>query len=114
MSIRNWESQFWLNKIENECEYEIYKADIDTTFCLMNKKNIESEIDLHIRVAGDFTEKHIPWYIENEIYNVYDNYMSNTNTTHISTISRIVLPYINANYMKIYKYKKILFCQNIN
>ena len=109
MSIRNWESQFWLNKIENECEYEIYKADIDTTFCLMNKKNIESKIDLHIRVAGDFTAKHIPWYIENEIYNVYDNYMSNTNTTHISTISRIVLPYINANYMKIYKNRELFF-----
>lgn len=109
LSIRDWELRFWQNKIEDEGEYEIYKADIDTTFCLMNKMNIESEIDLQIRVAGDFTAKHIPWYIENEVYNVYDNYMSNTNTTHISTISRIVLPYINANYMEIHKNRELFF-----
>ena len=109
LSIRDWELRFWQNKIDDEGEYEIYKADIDTTFCLMNKTNIESEIDLQIRVAGDFTAKHIPWYIENEVYNVYDNYMSNTNTTHISTISRIVLPYINANYMGIHKNRELFF-----
>lgn len=109
LSIRDWELRFWKNKIEDEVDYEIYKADIDTTFCLMNKTNIESEIDLQIRVAGDFTAKHIPWYIENEVYNVYDNYMSNTNTTHISTISRIVLPYINANYMGIHKNRELFF-----
>lgn len=109
LSIRDWELRFWQNKIDDEGEYEIYKADIDTTFCLMNKTNIESEIDLQIRVAGDFTAKHIPWYIENEVYNVYDNYMSNTNTTHISTISRIVLPYINANYMEIHKNRELFF-----
>ena len=107
-SIREWESRFWENKIEDD-EYEIYKADIDTTFCLMNKTNIESEIDLQIRVAGDFTAKHIPWYIENEVYNVYDNYMSNTNTTHISTIARITLPYITDNYFGIYKNRELFF-----
>jgi hypothetical protein len=107
-SIRDWESRFWENKIEDD-EYEIYKADIDTTFCLMNKTNIESEIDLQIRVAGDFTAKHIPWYIENEVYNVYDNYMSNTNTTHISTIARIALPYITDNYFGIYKNRELFF-----
>lgn len=109
LSIRDWELRFWQNKIDDEGEYEIYKADIDTTFCLMNKPNIESEIDLQIRVAGDFTAKHIPWYIENEVYNVYDNYMSNTNTTYISTISRIVLPYINVNYLGIHKNSELFF-----
>lgn len=110
LSIREWESQFWENKINDDtCEYEIYKADIDTTFCLMNKVNIEAGIDLQIRVAGNFTAKHIPWYIENEVYNVYNNYMSNTNTTHISTISRIVLPYINANYLGIHKNNELFF-----
>jgi len=107
LSIRDWELRFWQNKIGDEGEYEIYKADIDTTFCLMNKTNIESY--LQIRVAGDFTAKHIPWYIENEVYNVYDNYMANTNTAHISTISRIVLPYINENYMGIHKNRELFF-----
>lgn len=109
LSIREWESRFWENKMDDDGEYEIYKADIDTTFCLMNKVNIEAGIDLQIRVAGNFTAKHIPWYIENEVYNVYNNYMSNTNTTHISTISRIVLPYINANYLRIHKNHELFF-----
>ena len=114
MSIRDWELQFWQNKIEDECEYEIYCTGIDTTFCLISKTNIEYNFSLNImvadiRVAGDFTAKHIPWYIENEIYNVYDNYMVNTNTTHISTISQIILSYINANYMKIYKNCELFF-----
>jgi hypothetical protein len=109
LSIRDWELRFWENKMDDDGEYEIYKADIDTTFCLMNKVNIEAGIDLQIRVAGNFTAKHIPWYIENEVYNVYNNYISNTNTTHISTISRIVLPYINANYLRIHKNNELFF-----
>ena len=109
LSIRDWELRFWENKMDDDGEYEIYKADIDTTFCLMNKANIEAGIDLQIRVAGNFTAKHIPWYIENEVYNVYNNYISNTNTTHISTISRIVLPYINANYLRIHKNNELFF-----
>jgi len=110
LSIRDWELRFWENKMDDDTgEYEIYKADIDTTFCLMNKVNIEAGIDLQIRVAGNFTAKHIPWYIENEVYNVYNNYISNTNTTHISTISRIVLPYINANYLRIHKNNELFF-----
>ena len=103
-TIREWESQFWKKRISNADDaYELYDADIDTTFCLMNKTNIMRGYDNKIRVAGDFTAKHIPWYIENEVYNLYDNYILNTNTTHISTISRIVKPYVENNYLRIYK-----------
>ena len=107
-TIREWESQFWKKKIDvssdaADATYELYDADIDTTFCLMNKTNIMRGYDNKIRVAGDFTAKHIPWYIENEVYNLYDNYILNTNTTHISTISRIVKPYVENNYLRVHK-----------
>ena len=39
MDIYDWEKKFWQNKINDE-KYELYEASIDTTFCLMNKKNI--------------------------------------------------------------------------
>ena len=113
-TICEWESQFWKNRISNDGDddaYELYDADIDTTFCLMNKTNIMRGYDNKIRVAGDFTAKHIPWYIENEVYNLYDNYMLNTNTTHISTISRIVKSYIEENYLRTYKNDESFFVE---
>jgi hypothetical protein len=57
-SIYDWESQFWHNKIEND-NYELYNADIDTTFCLINNN---CDVNNHIRIAGNFTAKHLPWY----------------------------------------------------
>jgi hypothetical protein len=40
-------------------EYILYRAPIDTTFCLINK-NFPNNI--HLRVGGIFTAKHLPWY----------------------------------------------------
>lgn len=60
-SVVDWESQFWKNKI-NDPEYELYNADIDTTFVLINKKYYKSAYEYKaIRVAGDFTCVHRPW-----------------------------------------------------
>jgi hypothetical protein len=102
LSIYDWEKRFWKNKIDDP-DYELYQADIDTTFCLINKRNLYSTAGIQIRVAGDFTAKHIPWYIDNEIYNMYDNYAACINTTHISTIARIVKPYVEKNYLQVRK-----------
>jgi hypothetical protein len=110
LSIYDWEKRFWKNKIDDP-DYELYQADIDTTFCLINKRNLyasgsasaSSTAGIQIRVAGDFTAKHIPWYIDNEIYNMYDNYTACINTTHISTIARIVKPYVENNYLQVRK-----------
>jgi hypothetical protein len=111
LTICEWEKQFWENRVE-DAEYELYNADIDTTFCLINKNNILNGNDLKIRVAGDFTAKHIPWYIDNEVYNIYDNYCACINTTHISTISRIVKPYVEENYLRIYKNSELFLIKN--
>jgi hypothetical protein len=62
--ICNHEIQFWNDKIPNN-ELEVYNAKIDTTFCLINSTYSIGNSGLdgnHIRVAGNFTAKHLPWY----------------------------------------------------
>jgi len=59
-SIKDWESQFWQNQLiySPNPNIELYNASIDTTFCLINRRLKYP----HIRVAGDYTCFHIPWY----------------------------------------------------
>jgi hypothetical protein len=57
-SIYDWEKKYWNNNI-NDSDYELYNAPIDTTFSLVN---YNYQGGTHIRVAGDFTAKHLPWY----------------------------------------------------
>lgn len=66
LTIYEWESRFWENKINDET-YELYAGDIDTTFCLINKKYEQNTLSL--RIAGDFVAKHLPWYVDNPILN---------------------------------------------
>jgi len=56
-TIVEWESKFWEKPIADT--YELYHAATDTTFCLINHAYPESR---QIRIAGDFTAKHLPWY----------------------------------------------------
>lgn len=108
-NIYDWEIQFWKHKITNsDDEYELYNAAIDTTFCLVNK----NKSDKNIRIAGNFTAKHLPWYKNHKVYNVYENYVANINTTDISTISRLVKSYIASNYLKITKNDEFFLIEN--
>ena len=67
-SIYDWEKQFWKKPIANE-KYELYQSDVDTTLCLINTNYPSKK---RIRVAGNFTARHLPWY---------DNYIKD----HISS-----------------------------
>ena len=64
-SIIEWESHFWKHKIPNK-DYKLYRAPVDTTFCLVNTRYLYKNSDYHtspaIRIAGDFTARHLPWY----------------------------------------------------
>ena len=111
------ESQFWKNRILNDA-YELYEAAIDTTFCLVNKNGI---YNYKIRVAGNFTATHLPWYYENPIINIYEtfmtyvgtiNYTTSNGTARISTISGYIIPYITSTYNKIQKQDEIFFIKN--
>lgn len=60
------EGPWWKEKIlEN-----VYKADTDTTFCLIKKCD---QFD-SLRIAGDFTAKHMPWYLDLDNLNNEEQY----------------------------------------
>jgi hypothetical protein len=113
-TIYDWEKQFWQKKINND-EYELYQAPIDTTFCLINKQIWEKFENSDIRMAGNFTAKHLPWYRKPKLFSLYDNYKLNSNTSNISTIAHVIVRYINANYWVIRKNnEKFLIEKNEN
>ncbi len=60
MSVREWESQYWRMRLEHP-SLEVYQARHDTTFAVYRKSNL---IDFYdgVRVAGDFSAIHLPWY----------------------------------------------------
>ena len=53
------ESNYWKNRIPST-SHVMYEAPIDTTFTIVNKNYADD--GTHIRVAGDFTCEHLPWY----------------------------------------------------
>lgn len=69
--IVSWESQFWQQQIATtKAGDPIYRADIDTTFALYNKKFFtrkKAGFYRAVRVAGDFTARHLPWYRDSGI-----------------------------------------------
>jgi len=92
-TIYDWEKRFWTTRIDCP-DYELYNASLDTTFCLITK-NLHT---IEIRIAGNFTAKHIPWYIDNKLYNRYENYVVNKKQTDISTISRVIVSFVENSY----------------
>lgn len=75
------EEGWWVEEVEPN----IYKADTDTTFCLIKKVDqFES-----LRVAGDFTCKHIPWYSNLDNLNDEEQYyINNLDTTRLTQYSK--------------------------
>lgn len=90
LTIRLWERSFWENifSVTNYGDV-IYKAPIDTTFALYNKK-YDTGLFMHnnLRVAGRYTAKHCGWMepppIPLEEYEFYRNAM---NAKHSSSES---------------------------
>lgn len=59
--VRDWEKKFWRFKLENS-NYDIYAADIDTTFAVYKKSNFSGNFFDAIRIGGDFKAIHLPWF----------------------------------------------------
>lgn len=109
-NIYRWEKQFWKEKL-NDNRYELYNSDIDTTFSLINKKFLDrNNYYKGIRIAGDFTAKHLPWYINDDIYSLRDRYI--LYNRKISTISRLIDSHINNNYTIINKSNEVFLIEN--
>ena len=64
-TIPEWEAQFWKHSVPS-AEVPMYFAAIDTTFCLINKNHTPGDFGFNgtnmIRVGGNYTCKHLPWY----------------------------------------------------
>jgi hypothetical protein len=60
LTVKKWESRFWKDRVSSKLmpHLELYSADIDTTFCLIDRTLSSNPV----RVAGDYTCKHIPWH----------------------------------------------------
>lgn len=82
-NVTGWENQFWRYKIKDN-KYELYKADIDTTFALYRPGAITKHNFYNgIRVGGKFSARHLPWYHKCAEHDYYEK-KSNKNITHIS------------------------------
>jgi hypothetical protein len=54
----NWERRYWTKELEKD----VYEADIDTTFCVIKPGQ---PFDYQaLRVAGNMTARHVPWYTD--------------------------------------------------
>lgn len=91
------EKIFWTNKI-NDSNYELYNAQIDTTFCLICNLITTENKDFwqnNIRVAGPYTIKHLPFHksyidsLEDEKFNEYFN----NNDREISSNTSEIIKY---------------------
>ncbi len=95
-SIDQWEIQFWKDRIPHP-KYELYKAAIDTTFAVHNKNGPERS---EIRIAGDFTCRHLPWYVDNPLFSLYDVYDLNVLQTTVLSSSKMILhDYLNRHFV---------------
>jgi FkbM family methyltransferase len=109
-NIQEWESQFWVDKL-NDTDYELYKSYIDTTLYFTNKNYNNT---LHIRVAGNFTAKHLPWYIDDTVMTHYERYIQYLQTNKYSTSKALFMKYINDTYSIIRKNSEQIIIENNN
>ena len=66
LTIKEWEEQFWRMKLYHE-KLEVYQAPLDTTFAVYRKSNLLEDFFDGVRVAGDFSAIHLPWYPKRDL-----------------------------------------------
>lgn len=101
------QKQYWVNKIKDN-KFEMYFSHVDTTFCLFNK-NYTGD---HIRIAGDFTMKHLPWYIDVENISKFSRYIMYKDASSVSSIKCFEMKYlIDNNFIPIQKRNETFLIQ---
>jgi hypothetical protein len=86
-SIVDHEKQFWSRPV-NYKKLPLYLAPIDTTFHVFNKLG---RAGVHLRIAGNFTARHLPWYLDDPIFGEQEMARIYRHATKISTIARLRL-----------------------
>lgn len=79
-----WESKYWTKMVEKD----IYEADVDTTFCII-KVGQPFQYQA-LRIAGDLTAEHIPWYKDYNNLDDEEKYMVEHSDPTYSTTKRYV------------------------
>jgi hypothetical protein len=92
--VRQHEIQFWNNKVdENSIVGNIlYQSDVDTTFAVIDPK--EPFTYRAIRVSGNFTAKHIPWYTDWANMTEEEQYVLDHLNSHHSTYKGYYLQWL--------------------
>ncbi|KAK6023889.1 methyltransferase domain protein [Ostertagia ostertagi] len=88
LSIADWEHQFWQQPLSdrNEPGLEIYLARVDTTFHLFNKTGSPH---CHLRLAGNYTARHLPWYRSNEVADIAEMNAMYRSASSSSTMAKL-------------------------
>lgn len=84
--FKEWEHKYWQYPVEEN----VFSADVDTTFCLI-QRNLGFQYQA-LRVAGNFTAKHIPWY---------------TDFSNLSEEEKYYLDHVNIEYSGYKRYYNI-------
>lgn len=81
---RRIEENYWKKQIPHK-DFELYEAYIDTTFAVVRTASVYSWAHKAIRVAGDFTCKHTPWYLDyNNLTEEQQYYFDNADPKYCS------------------------------
>lgn len=80
--IRQTEAIYWVRKLYHRT-LELYQGMIDTTFCIIKPENPFQYPA--IRIAGDYTCRHLPWYIDYTNLDKEEQYLIDNNDPNIST-----------------------------
>ena len=67
-SVREFEAQFWRLPIKHD-SLEVYYGPIDSTFAVYNKNNYKGRFYDALRIAGDYSAIHLPWFPNLDIMN---------------------------------------------
>jgi hypothetical protein len=66
--VREYEDRFWRLPIKHS-NLEVYYAPIDSTFAIYNKANYRGDFYDALRVAGNYSAVHLPWFPNLDIMN---------------------------------------------
>lgn len=82
-SIEEFESKHWLYRLQHD-SLELYASPIDTTFAVYRKSAYIGDFHRAVRVAGNFSATHLPWFKELDMLSKDDTkaYLDNNTSSN--------------------------------
>lgn len=71
LTIRQFEEKYWTKPLQHK-KLKVYAAPIDTTFAVYRKQNYTGDFHSAVRVAGNFSAIHLPWFKNLDILSADD------------------------------------------